>query len=191
MQYKKRWSIVVLFGALLALGASTPSNLTEVLNAQHELTINRPGDAEVLNDLGNLLVLAGELEEAEDLDSHLRGGLDGHALGTAEAKIRSVDRDPRTPHQGVSIRRGIGEGCHRECEAGVVEGQRLRGVEGLAKVAGRRDAPERRDNPGHQPGGEEAARAGHRSLSSRRSCSSLSIRFGCSSLRCSRRTASW
>ncbi len=50
-----------------AVGAATSSNLKEALLAQIELAEKQPDDASVLNDLGNLLTLAGDLERAEEV----------------------------------------------------------------------------------------------------------------------------
>ncbi|MEE8277501.1 MAG: tetratricopeptide repeat protein [Thermoanaerobaculia bacterium] len=55
---------LVLVSALVAL-AVAPPHLPEALQAQRALAQNNPEDPEVLNDLGNLLMLAGELAEAE------------------------------------------------------------------------------------------------------------------------------
>jgi Tfp pilus assembly protein PilF len=52
--------------AALAAAAVAPPNLQEALVAQRALAADHPGDPQVLNDLGNLLVLAGELQEAEE-----------------------------------------------------------------------------------------------------------------------------
>lgn len=51
--------------ALLTLGAAAPPNLAEALATQRALVIERPADWSAYNDLGNLLVLAGDLEAAE------------------------------------------------------------------------------------------------------------------------------
>lgn len=58
--------LVFLAGALVAL-AGTPANLQEALQAQRALVAENPGDADLLNDLGNLLALAGDLEDAEEV----------------------------------------------------------------------------------------------------------------------------
>ncbi len=50
-----------------AVGAGTSSNLKDALLAQIELAEQRPDDTSVLNDLGNLLALAGDLERAEEV----------------------------------------------------------------------------------------------------------------------------
>jgi tetratricopeptide (TPR) repeat protein len=55
---------LVLAAALAALAAA-PSQLPEALEAQRTQAESNPRDPEVLNDLANLLVLSGELEEAE------------------------------------------------------------------------------------------------------------------------------
>lgn len=60
--------LLLTVGLILALpaAATTPPNLGRTLEAQLELAAERPDDAIVLNDLGNLLVLADRLEEAEN-----------------------------------------------------------------------------------------------------------------------------
>ena len=50
----------------LSATASIPPNLDDALTAQRDLAASRPGDARVLNDLANLLVLTGSLIEAEE-----------------------------------------------------------------------------------------------------------------------------
>ncbi len=55
----------VLSLAALTVAASSPPNLAETLAAQQDLAADRPYDAEVHNDHGNLLMLAGHQEEAE------------------------------------------------------------------------------------------------------------------------------
>lgn len=55
---------LVLAAAITALAAA-PSQLPEALEAQRVHAESNPRDPEVLNDLANLLVLSGELEEAE------------------------------------------------------------------------------------------------------------------------------
>ena len=59
---------VPAFVALLSLGAlaSIPPNLDDALSSQRSLAASNPGDARVLNDLANLLVLTGRLAEAEE-----------------------------------------------------------------------------------------------------------------------------
>ncbi len=49
----------------LSVAAGAPPNLATTLAAQQELLADRPYDAEVHNDHGNLLMLAGRMEEAE------------------------------------------------------------------------------------------------------------------------------
>ena len=64
-----RRSSLVTVVALLFLGpisqAASPPNLYEALVAQQTLAAQHPNDPEILNDLGNLLVLAGSLSEAQ------------------------------------------------------------------------------------------------------------------------------
>jgi len=57
--------LLFLAGAIAAL-AGPPANLDEALSAQRSLVASHPTDTDLLNDLGNLLVLAGHFEEAED-----------------------------------------------------------------------------------------------------------------------------
>ncbi len=59
------WTSGVLLLAALVSVAAKPPKLDEALAAQRGLAAQRPSDVKVLNDLANLLVLAGELEEAE------------------------------------------------------------------------------------------------------------------------------
>ena len=65
-----RLSSLVTVAAMLLLGwssqAASPPNLYEALAAQQEQADLHPNDPEILNDLGNLLVLAGSLSEAEE-----------------------------------------------------------------------------------------------------------------------------
>ena len=56
---------IVLLAALTT-AAGPPPNLGQTLKAQQELTLERPHDPEVHNDFGNLLVLDGRLQEAEE-----------------------------------------------------------------------------------------------------------------------------
>jgi len=58
--------LVFLAGALVAL-AGTPANLQEALQAQKSLVAENPRDADLLNDLGNLLALAGDFAQAEEI----------------------------------------------------------------------------------------------------------------------------
>lgn len=51
---------------LLIGGATPPKNLPEALQAQRSLVAEQPENADHLNDLGNLLALAGDLEGAQD-----------------------------------------------------------------------------------------------------------------------------
>jgi tetratricopeptide (TPR) repeat protein len=55
-----------LLAAPLLLGGAPPARLAQALAAQRDLVAERPGSAAALNDLGNLLVETGELEEAEE-----------------------------------------------------------------------------------------------------------------------------
>ncbi len=60
------WSVFSLsLVVLAALAAAAPPNLPKTLEAQRQLTVERPDDAAVWNDLGNLLLLARRADEAE------------------------------------------------------------------------------------------------------------------------------
>lgn len=61
------WCLVAFGLPALALTAvsAPPPNLNRALDAQRELVARSPDDARALNDLGNLLMLAGDLEAAE------------------------------------------------------------------------------------------------------------------------------
>lgn len=65
--HKSLWWILaaVLPAVTLAAMTVSPRNLENALVAQRALALEQPEDARVFNDLGNLLVLAGELEQAE------------------------------------------------------------------------------------------------------------------------------
>jgi hypothetical protein len=52
--------------AVVAALAAVPPNLGKAIEVQRRLTSERPQDAAVYNDLGNLLVLAGQPDEAEE-----------------------------------------------------------------------------------------------------------------------------
>jgi len=64
----------ILIVGLAALGfgafgapATPPPNLDNALASQQELAAQRPNDPQVLNDLGNLLVVVGRVDEAEEI----------------------------------------------------------------------------------------------------------------------------
>ncbi len=57
----------LLVVATLAPVVAAPPGLTYALRAQRALAQERPGDPQILNDLGNLLVLAGEFTEGEEV----------------------------------------------------------------------------------------------------------------------------
>ncbi len=59
------WWMLALSLAALAAIAATPPNLPKALAAQRQLAAQRPTDAGVQNDLGNLLLLAHRTDEAE------------------------------------------------------------------------------------------------------------------------------
>lgn len=56
---------LILSGVLIA-GAAPPENLQDALQAQRSLVAQDPTNADLLNDLGNLLALARDLDGAED-----------------------------------------------------------------------------------------------------------------------------
>ncbi len=58
--------IAMLVTASLAAAIDVPHNLGAAIKAQKRMINSRPNDARALNDLGNLLTLAGRKEEAED-----------------------------------------------------------------------------------------------------------------------------
>ena len=58
-------AVLVAVAAITAMAAVPSSNLAKTLEAQRRLATERPQDPAVLNDLGNLLVLANKPEEAE------------------------------------------------------------------------------------------------------------------------------
>lgn len=60
------WISTTMIAAVVAVAAAAPPNLPQALAAQEKLARERPGDAAVANDLGNLLRLAGRLGEAEE-----------------------------------------------------------------------------------------------------------------------------
>jgi hypothetical protein len=60
------WTIaVVSMLGLAVLAATPPENLPQALEAQRRLVADHPGDAAAQNDLGNLLLLAGDRKGAE------------------------------------------------------------------------------------------------------------------------------
>jgi hypothetical protein len=58
------WMLVLPLAAL-AVAAAGPSNLAKALDAQRQLTVDKPQDPAGFNDLGNLLMLANHRPEAE------------------------------------------------------------------------------------------------------------------------------
>jgi hypothetical protein len=58
--------VPIVLSAVLLAGATAPANLDEALAAQRSLVAQDPSNADQLNDLGNLLVLANDLEGAEE-----------------------------------------------------------------------------------------------------------------------------
>lgn len=74
VRHRKEWvvrlsSLVIVAAVLLCapgLQATSPPNLHEALRLQQAQADLHPNDPEILNDLGNLLVLAGSVDEAEE-----------------------------------------------------------------------------------------------------------------------------
>jgi len=56
----------VAAGAVAVVASTPPANLPQALDVQRRLVAERPGDAAVHNDLGNLLLLAGDPAAAEE-----------------------------------------------------------------------------------------------------------------------------
>lgn len=68
MRRKSWWILTALVPALTVAAMTTaPPNLGKALDAQQRLAAEHPRDTKVLNDLGNLLVLAGRTSEAEQV----------------------------------------------------------------------------------------------------------------------------
>lgn len=66
MQKPKFWILSTGLAALVSLAATAPPpNLNKALEAQRALTVENPADDAAINDLGNLLRMAGRLDEAE------------------------------------------------------------------------------------------------------------------------------
>lgn len=67
MHKSKLWLLLPTLAVAAAVAASAPPpNLSKAVEAQKALAQQAPGDDAVLNDLGNLLRMAGRLAEAED-----------------------------------------------------------------------------------------------------------------------------
>lgn len=70
MRRRTPWILISCLAALVAVvaiaaTAAVPPNIAKTIEAQRRLTVERPQDASVFNDLGNLLLLVPEPEEAE------------------------------------------------------------------------------------------------------------------------------
>ncbi|HEX6898775.1 MAG TPA: tetratricopeptide repeat protein [Thermoanaerobaculia bacterium] len=70
MHRRTSWTIVSILVALVAIAAiaataAVPPNLTRTIEAQRRLAAERPQDAAVFNDLGNLLLMVPQPAEAE------------------------------------------------------------------------------------------------------------------------------
>ncbi len=61
-----RLTFALILATSLAAMATSPAYLLDAIAAQKTLSLQSPGDADVLNDLGNLLAMAGRLSEAEE-----------------------------------------------------------------------------------------------------------------------------
>lgn len=61
---RRRLSILTALAALTLVAAAPEPRLDEAIEAQRELAAERGADAATLNDLGNLLYLAGDLDDA-------------------------------------------------------------------------------------------------------------------------------
>ncbi len=71
MRRQTPWITLIVLGAaaLVALRApavAPPANLGQAIESQRMLAAEQPGDPQILNDLGNLLLLTGAMEEAEE-----------------------------------------------------------------------------------------------------------------------------
>lgn len=105
--------VAALAGAGVAAAIERPPNLEDAIRAQERRTGSRPGDAGALNDLGNLLALAGETERAEEVYRraleitpeeailHYNLGLLLRQSGRPKAALRELKRgvklDPNDP----------------------------------------------------------------------------------------------
>ena len=58
--------MALVLATSLAAVATSPGYLLDAIAAQKTLSLQSPGDADILNDLGNLLVMAGRFSEAEE-----------------------------------------------------------------------------------------------------------------------------
>jgi len=60
-----RLTLTILLASSFAAAATSPGYILDALEAQTTLSQQHPADASILNDLGNLQVMAGKLDEAE------------------------------------------------------------------------------------------------------------------------------
>ena len=60
-----RFTLTILLASSFASAATSPGYVLDALEAQTTLSQQNPADASILNDLGNLQVMAGRLDEAE------------------------------------------------------------------------------------------------------------------------------
>ena len=67
MRRRTSWILVASLAVLatIAAVAAVPPNLSKAIEAQQRLAAERPNDAAVFNDLGNLLLLVPQPDEAE------------------------------------------------------------------------------------------------------------------------------
>ncbi len=103
-------AVAVATATALVAAASAPSRLSRALHAQRQLAVERPDDASVINDLGNLLALDGDVAGAEtayrravelapaDAAAHFNLGLlleqRGVRTEAAEELRRVIELDP-------------------------------------------------------------------------------------------------
>lgn len=125
------WALVLSLAALAAF-AAVPPNLNKALETQRRLAVERPDDAGVFNDLGNLLVVAERPEEAVEayersleLDpsrvaTHFNLGLVLQQLGQSRKALQHyrevLELEPR--HAWAHFQMGsVNESTGRDAEA--------------------------------------------------------------------------
>ncbi len=67
MKFALRLTLVLVMAGSLAAVATSPGYLLDAIAAQRILSAQNPSDSDVLNDLANLLAMAGKLSEAEEV----------------------------------------------------------------------------------------------------------------------------
>ena len=121
MNTRTTWLLVGLAGLALATVAAAPPKLPEAIEAQRARVSEAPLDGSVLNDLGNLLVLANDLGEAEstfrratELDPDGAAPRFNLALvlqrqGKTKAALRELDRvvENHADHAWAHYQRGV------------------------------------------------------------------------------------